>query len=159
MVVSFPTRGILQVTDKVVHDQGSGESMDRCPLILGIISLHPHPVNPTGLALVIAGNDDAGMETAARLFPIRTGVTASSTQVTFECKTKMPGPRLGCRRCPNGMASCGRDRRRRVSRSIMFIHVFTLTLIASGMDNGDGAIACLGLIDEQFVMHGEQRCI
>lgn len=40
----------------------------------GLISLWPHPCDPASLALIIAGNDDAGMERAARLFPIRTGV-------------------------------------------------------------------------------------
>lgn len=44
---------------------------------IGIIAMHPHPLTDTGLAVIIAGNDDDGLELAARLFPIRTGVTAS----------------------------------------------------------------------------------
>lgn len=45
--------------------------------VTGLISLHPHPISATALAMVIAGNDNQGLETAARLFPIRTGVTVS----------------------------------------------------------------------------------
>ncbi|KII88901.1 hypothetical protein PLICRDRAFT_175154 [Plicaturopsis crispa FD-325 SS-3] len=40
-----------------------------------ILFLHPHPTNPGGNALFLSGTDDAGLEKAARLFPIRTGVT------------------------------------------------------------------------------------
>ena len=40
----------------------------------GIIALRPHPEFDQVLICLIAGNDAAGLETAARLFPIRTGV-------------------------------------------------------------------------------------
>lgn len=45
--------------------------------VSGIITLHPHPASTTSLAALIAGNDDEGLEQAARLFPLRTGVPVS----------------------------------------------------------------------------------
>jgi hypothetical protein len=41
----------------------------------GILFLHPHPTNPSANMLFILSTDSAGLENAARLFPIRTGVT------------------------------------------------------------------------------------
>ncbi|WRT66336.1 uncharacterized protein IL334_003291 [Kwoniella shivajii] len=61
--ISFPTKGVMLIDDKVIYDRGAG-----------IITLHPHPTAPKGLSVLIAGNDDLGLELAARLFPIRTGV-------------------------------------------------------------------------------------
>jgi hypothetical protein len=43
----------------------------------GMITLWPHPSDPESLALILAGTDDGGIERAARLFPIRTGVPVS----------------------------------------------------------------------------------
>lgn len=43
----------------------------------GLISLHPHPTHSGSLSLLIAGNDELGLELAARLFPTRTGVPVS----------------------------------------------------------------------------------
>lgn len=37
----------------------------------------PHPTHSGSLSLLIAGNDELGLELAARLFPMRTGVPAS----------------------------------------------------------------------------------
>lgn len=62
----MPTRGVLQINDSPIWERGSG-----------LISLHPHPVESeesSGLAMIITGTDDEGLELAARLFPIRTGV-------------------------------------------------------------------------------------
>lgn len=44
-------------------------------LTSGIITLHPHPTTPTSLACIVAGNDELGLELAARLLPLRTGVS------------------------------------------------------------------------------------
>jgi len=41
---------------------------------LGIMFLHPHPTNPLGKVLCLLSTDEAGLERAARLFPIRTGI-------------------------------------------------------------------------------------
>ena len=40
----------------------------------GILFTAPHPSNPKGLVLYLAGTDDDGLERALRLFPFRTGV-------------------------------------------------------------------------------------
>ncbi|ORY33999.1 hypothetical protein BCR39DRAFT_518090 [Naematelia encephala] len=61
--VEFPTKGIMTVANRLVYEKSTG-----------IITLHPHPTAPKSLACLIAGNDDEGLELAARLFPIRTGV-------------------------------------------------------------------------------------
>ncbi|OWZ69635.1 hypothetical protein AYX14_04968 [Cryptococcus neoformans] len=62
--IQFPTKGIMVINkDKVVYDRGAG-----------VIALHPHPTHSGSLSLLIAGNDELGLELAARLFPIRTGV-------------------------------------------------------------------------------------
>ncbi|KAF7295253.1 hypothetical protein MIND_01064200 [Mycena indigotica] len=42
---------------------------------LGILFLHPHPQDPKGQMLFLLCTDDAGLERAGKLFPIRTGVT------------------------------------------------------------------------------------
>ncbi|KIY43698.1 hypothetical protein FISHEDRAFT_62739 [Fistulina hepatica ATCC 64428] len=42
---------------------------------LGALFLHPHPTNANGLLAFVVGLDAEGLERAARLFPIRTGVT------------------------------------------------------------------------------------
>ena len=42
---------------------------------LTTLFLHPHPTNPTGLALVLFADNKRSIERALRLFPIRTGVT------------------------------------------------------------------------------------
>ncbi|KAK1229074.1 hypothetical protein PQX77_007890 [Marasmius sp. AFHP31] len=42
---------------------------------LGIVFLHPHPINKDGKMLLMQSTDNSGLERAARLFPIRTGVT------------------------------------------------------------------------------------
>nr|XP_018263092.1 uncharacterized protein I303_04583 [Kwoniella dejecticola CBS 10117]OBR85250.1 hypothetical protein I303_04583 [Kwoniella dejecticola CBS 10117] len=60
----FPTKGVMLVNDKVVYDRGA----------VGLITLHPHTTSSRSLAMLIAGNDDLGLELAARLSPIRTGV-------------------------------------------------------------------------------------
>jgi len=41
---------------------------------LGLLFTHPHPTNPRGLTLFLAGTDEEGLERAWRLFPYRTGV-------------------------------------------------------------------------------------
>ncbi|WVW83889.1 hypothetical protein I302_105911 [Kwoniella bestiolae CBS 10118] len=61
--IKFPTKGVMLVEDKVIYDRGAG-----------LITLHPHPTSSKALSMLIAGNDVLGMELAARLFPIRTGV-------------------------------------------------------------------------------------
>ncbi|KAL7421865.1 hypothetical protein Q5752_003636 [Cryptotrichosporon argae] len=61
--LAFPARGVFTLADKLVYEAGTG-----------IITLYPHPTNSAGLALLIAGNDTDGLESAARLFPLRTGV-------------------------------------------------------------------------------------
>jgi hypothetical protein len=61
--VSFPTRGVMTVEDRVVWEEGTG-----------IITLLPHPTAPHSLACLVAGNDVLGLELAARLLPLRTGV-------------------------------------------------------------------------------------
>ncbi|WWC89334.1 uncharacterized protein L201_004255 [Kwoniella dendrophila CBS 6074] len=61
--LKFPTKGVMLLKDKVIYDRGAG-----------IITLYPHPLSSTALAILIAGNDDLGLDLAARLFPIRTGV-------------------------------------------------------------------------------------
>lgn len=42
-------------------------------LPIGLIYLRPHP-NRNGLVCVLSGTDEAGLELAARLVPVRTGV-------------------------------------------------------------------------------------
>ncbi|KAK7693141.1 hypothetical protein QCA50_002707 [Cerrena zonata] len=42
---------------------------------LATLFLHPHPINPAGLALVLFADDERSLERALRLFPIRTGIT------------------------------------------------------------------------------------
>ncbi|ODO08851.1 hypothetical protein L198_00585 [Cryptococcus wingfieldii CBS 7118] len=62
--LEFPTRGVMLIDkDRVVYDRGAG-----------IIALHPHPTHPKSLSVLLAGNDELGLELAARLFPLRTGV-------------------------------------------------------------------------------------
>ncbi|WWD17332.1 hypothetical protein CI109_101772 [Kwoniella shandongensis] len=61
--LSFPTKSVMLVEDKLVYDKGAG-----------VITLHPHPTSYQALSVLIAGNDALGLELAARLFPIRTGV-------------------------------------------------------------------------------------
>ncbi|KIR74352.1 hypothetical protein I310_01959 [Cryptococcus deuterogattii CA1014] len=62
--IQFPTKGVMIINkDKVVYDRGAG-----------LIALHPHPTHSGSLSLLIAGNDELGLELAARLFPTRTGV-------------------------------------------------------------------------------------
>ncbi|WVR07026.1 hypothetical protein IAU60_004065 [Kwoniella sp. DSM 27419] len=61
--LTFPTEGVMLLNDMVVYDKGAG-----------ITTLYPHPVSTTSLSVLIAGNDAVGLELAARLFPLRTGV-------------------------------------------------------------------------------------
>ncbi|BEI80034.1 hypothetical protein CcaverHIS002_0105630 [Cutaneotrichosporon cavernicola] len=61
--VSFPTQGVMTVEGRVVWEEGTG-----------IITLLPHPLLRTSLACLVAGNDELGLELAARLLPLRTGV-------------------------------------------------------------------------------------
>ncbi|WVF71435.1 hypothetical protein IAT40_006239 [Kwoniella sp. CBS 6097] len=61
--LTFPTKGVFLLQDKLVYDRGAG-----------LISLYPHPTSASGLSVLIAGNDELGLELASRLFPIRTGV-------------------------------------------------------------------------------------
>ncbi|KAF7322675.1 hypothetical protein HMN09_00046300 [Mycena chlorophos] len=49
---------------------------------LGILFLHPHPRNSIGQMLFLLGTDGPGLERAARLFPIRTGVTVPDWIIT-----------------------------------------------------------------------------
>ena len=51
-------------------------------IVLGVLFLHPHPTNSCGLVLFMLSYDSGGLERAARLFPIRTGVAASDWLVT-----------------------------------------------------------------------------
>jgi hypothetical protein len=84
--VSFPTKGVMTVSGKLVYESGAGtwhfakshRSTDSWLIWRGIITLHPHPTSLYGLAAIIAGNDSEGLELAARLFPLRTGVPVSS---------------------------------------------------------------------------------
>ncbi|ESK87531.1 transmembrane protein [Moniliophthora roreri MCA 2997] len=41
---------------------------------LGLLFLHPHPTNQNGKMLLMQSTDETGLERAARLFPIRTGI-------------------------------------------------------------------------------------
>jgi hypothetical protein len=43
-------------------------------MLLGLLSLLEHPANGTLLAMLLAGNGKQGLASAARLFPVRTGV-------------------------------------------------------------------------------------
>ncbi|RXK38309.1 hypothetical protein M231_04482 [Tremella mesenterica] len=61
--LAFPTKSVMTLNDELVYEAGAG-----------IITLHPHPTHRRALACIIAGNDALGLELAARLFPIRTGV-------------------------------------------------------------------------------------
>ncbi|KAK4687850.1 hypothetical protein P7C73_g2265, partial [Tremellales sp. Uapishka_1] len=61
--VEFPTKGVMTIGDRLVYEGGTG-----------IMSLHPHPTSPTSLSALIVGLDDEGLESTARLFPLRTGV-------------------------------------------------------------------------------------
>jgi hypothetical protein len=78
--VSFPTKGVMVLQDRLVYEPGAGESFSSHQYVsdlAGIITLHPHPTCATALACLIAGNDDTPLELAARLFPVRTGVPVS----------------------------------------------------------------------------------
>lgn len=60
-------------------DTSRGDNMKNpakevCEDSAGIVSLLPHPTSAASIALLIAGNSDAGTEAAARIFPLRTGV-------------------------------------------------------------------------------------
>lgn len=49
----------------------------------GIVSLLPHPTaGDDALGAIVAGNDDAGFDLAARLLPLRTGVPIPDWAVT-----------------------------------------------------------------------------
>nr|XP_019010945.1 uncharacterized protein I206_04250 [Kwoniella pini CBS 10737]OCF49726.1 hypothetical protein I206_04250 [Kwoniella pini CBS 10737] len=61
--LQFPTKGVMLLKDKVIYDKGAG-----------IITLHPHPTSTKAISLLIAGNDELGLELVSRLFPIRTGI-------------------------------------------------------------------------------------
>ncbi|OCF36867.1 hypothetical protein I316_01464 [Kwoniella heveanensis BCC8398] len=74
--LTFPTKGVFLLEDKLVYDRGAAKK-----LVIGLISLYPHPTSASGLAVLIAGNDDVGLELATRLFPLRTGVPVSTTLV------------------------------------------------------------------------------
>ncbi|WVQ72559.1 hypothetical protein IAR50_002116 [Cryptococcus sp. DSM 104548] len=70
--LEFPTRGVMLMDkDRVVYDRGAG-----------IIALHPHPTHPKSLSVLIAGNDELGLELAAKLFPLRTGVPIPDWVIT-----------------------------------------------------------------------------
>lgn len=73
--VDFPTLSTFTVEGRNIWEPGTGTSQlpEMAELTSGIITLHPHPVGP-GLACLIAGNDDVGLEVTARLLPLRTGV-------------------------------------------------------------------------------------
>ncbi|KAJ7632248.1 hypothetical protein FB45DRAFT_744737 [Roridomyces roridus] len=49
---------------------------------LGLLFLYPHPVNSDGRMLFLLSTDESGLERAARLFPIRTGVTVPDWIIT-----------------------------------------------------------------------------
>jgi hypothetical protein len=42
--------------------------------VIGIMFTHPHERSPSSTMLFIIANDQSGLERAARLFPIRTGL-------------------------------------------------------------------------------------
>lgn len=94
--VKFPTRGVMTVDGRLVWEEGTGASSlfelsdtafpvsapqltrpcFHVQLTPGIITLLPHPAThtTTALACLVAGNDALGLELAARLLPLRTGV-------------------------------------------------------------------------------------
>ncbi|OCF74661.1 hypothetical protein I204_05041 [Kwoniella mangroviensis CBS 8886] len=83
--LEFPTKGVMLIEDKAVYDRGAG-----------IIALHPHPTSFKALSMLIAGNDDLGLELAARLFPIRTGVMLPDwTVVGPQARWKSAGGFIG----------------------------------------------------------------
>jgi len=47
----------------------------------GLIFLHPHPTSPDALIMFIIGESAEALERAARLFPIRTGITVPSWMI------------------------------------------------------------------------------
>ncbi|KAG7092176.1 hypothetical protein E1B28_008545 [Marasmius oreades] len=66
-------------TLRATFSQEEGFSMKPAPGSLegpglGLVFLHPHPTNKDGKMLLMQSTDDSGLERAARLFPIRTGV-------------------------------------------------------------------------------------
>jgi hypothetical protein len=78
--LSFPSSGEMSLAGRTVYERGAGESSSLHRTMscraheTGVIALHPHPTSLTGLAAIVAGNDDEGLELAARLLPLRTGV-------------------------------------------------------------------------------------
>ncbi|CAK5279385.1 unnamed protein product [Mycena citricolor] len=67
------------------HVTNDGLSVRHRPLDqsgLGVLFLHPHPNNPNSRLLFLLGSDNEGLERAARLFPIRTGVAVPDWVIT-----------------------------------------------------------------------------
>lgn len=48
----------------------------------GFITLLRHPAQRTGLGVLLAANDDEGLELASRLLPLRTGVPVRAPLLT-----------------------------------------------------------------------------
>ncbi|KAI0057117.1 hypothetical protein BV25DRAFT_1974045 [Artomyces pyxidatus] len=59
-----PDSAVLQLRGKPLNETSQG-----------VIFSHPHPAFPSASMLFLIGNDEAGLERVARLFPIRTGVS------------------------------------------------------------------------------------
>jgi hypothetical protein len=76
--------GLITLRGRSLVDAGQGTLSSPCFLQIpkltllitrGIMFLHPHPTRSEGTMLFMFGSDASGLEQAARLFPIRTGVT------------------------------------------------------------------------------------
>jgi len=59
----FHPHGSFEVNGRLFYESGTG-----------LIALQSHPTRHKGLACILVGTDDEGLELAARLFPLRTGV-------------------------------------------------------------------------------------
>ena len=70
-------RDTLSLKKTSFHVRSDALYLDNRPLdrTSSALFLHPHPITPGALMLFIFVQDDAGLERALRLFPIRTGVT------------------------------------------------------------------------------------
>jgi hypothetical protein len=85
--LSFHEPGVIRLAGRDIWETGTGEyicvvtALGQLTSETGVISLHPHPTSSAfsfGLACIVAGNDTEGLELAARLLPLRTGVPVCS---------------------------------------------------------------------------------
>ncbi|KAI0340686.1 hypothetical protein BDW22DRAFT_1360117 [Trametopsis cervina] len=71
-------------TSFVLHDKTLTLRGHALPKSSSSIFLHPHPLSPTSLVLVMYSENKHGIERLSRLFPIRTGVTVPDWLVLSE---------------------------------------------------------------------------